>query len=53
MPSKPIKYNLKALGNGSIDDTEAIFGYRIEIDETPVIDIWSGEDDENFFNGII
>lgn len=53
MPSKSIKYNLKELGNGSIDDTETIFGYRIEIDDTPVIDVWSGEDNENFFNGII
>lgn len=53
IPSQLIKYNLIALGDGSIDDTETIFGYRIEIDNTPVIDIWSGEDNENFFNGII
>lgn len=53
MPAKTIKYNLISLGNGSIDEIEPIFGYRIEIDGTHVIDIWAGEDDENFFNGII
>ncbi len=53
MPPQTIKYNLKSLGEGSIDDTEIIFGFRIEIDNTPVIDVWSGEDNENFFNGII
>lgn len=53
MPSKSIRYDLKSLGEGSIDDIETIFGYRIEIDNTPVIDVWSGEDNENFFNGII